>query len=655
MNLHTIDWTIVIVAVVLLRAISASTRKYMRGVADFLAANRSAKRYLLTIADQMGGIGVVTFVADFEAFFRAGATPFWWAVANTASLGFLIPLSGWIYYRFRESRALTMAQYFEMRYSRRFRVFAGIICWTSGLVNFGIFPAVAARFFVHFCGLPLHFHIPGIPIEFSTFAVVMAIDLGLALVFVLGGGQITVMITECAQGIFCALCFVVVTATVIVRIHWSNIVTALAQAPANASQINPFNTSQVKDFDLWYYVIVIVGSFFTYMSWQGGSGFFGAAATPHEQKMGKIIGYWRLIPQDLMKWVLPLGALAVLRLPQFSQMADVVNMKLQSIGSESVRDQMRVPLAMAQFLPIGVKGLVATMMLFISFTCHDTYLHSWGTIFVQDVVMPIRGRALSPEKHIRLLRFSIIGVAIFAFLFSLFYPIDKPIRMFFAITGTIWLGGCGPVIIGGLYWKRGTTAAAYVSLIIGAGIGFVRLFLDNIWRHFYGHEFPINGQWVWLICMVLSSVIYVIVSLLTSKVDFNLDRVLHRGKYAIASDHVSAGSTLRSRWQELVGISKEFSFSDKVLAIILIVWNMGWVLFFIVFSLINLFWHVSDAAWIRYWWVVIVLNLGVSVPIVVWFTLGGIRDMRALYRSLATAERDVNDDGMVRHEQPPRQ
>ena len=54
MNLHWIDWTIMIVAVVALRLVSLSTRRYMKGVSDFLAANRLAGRYLLTIAQEMG-------------------------------------------------------------------------------------------------------------------------------------------------------------------------------------------------------------------------------------------------------------------------------------------------------------------------------------------------------------------------------------------------------------------------------------------------------------------------------------------------------------------------------------------------------------------------------------------------------------------------
>ena len=96
MNLNWIDWTIMAVAVVSLRFVSLSTRKYMKGVADFLAANRCAGRYLLTIASQMGGIGVVSIVAGYEVLSSAGTAALWptnsamvsttyWACASLSS------------------------------------------------------------------------------------------------------------------------------------------------------------------------------------------------------------------------------------------------------------------------------------------------------------------------------------------------------------------------------------------------------------------------------------------------------------------------------------------------------------------------------------------------------------------------------------------
>ena len=214
------------VAVVALRLVSLSTRRYMRGVVDFLSANRSAGRYLLTIAGQMGGIGVVTIVAGFEVMNSAGLCPQWWAtLAIPATL--IVLLTGRVFYRFRETRALTMAQFFEMRYSKKFRINAGILCFASGVLNFGIFPGVAARFFIYYCGLPDYFHMLGIPFHINTFATVMAIDMILALSFVLMGGQISVMITECLQGMFCTIAFVVIAGVVLLHFSWPQMVHAL--------------------------------------------------------------------------------------------------------------------------------------------------------------------------------------------------------------------------------------------------------------------------------------------------------------------------------------------------------------------------------------------------------------------------------------------
>ena len=113
MNMHWIDWTIVAVFAAFVVGMSAYTTRFMRSVADFLAGNRCAGRYLLT----MDGInmGAISIVAVWEQFYNAGFAATWWG-GLSAPIGLIITLSGWVIYRYRQTRAFTLAQFFEMRY-----------------------------------------------------------------------------------------------------------------------------------------------------------------------------------------------------------------------------------------------------------------------------------------------------------------------------------------------------------------------------------------------------------------------------------------------------------------------------------------------------------------------------------------------------------
>jgi hypothetical protein len=90
---------------------------------------------------------------------------------------------------------------------------------------------------------------------------------------------------------------------------------------------------------------------------------------------------------------------------------------------------------------------------------NDTYLHSWGVIFVQDVVLPFRKQPLSPEQAPRAaaprdLRRRPLRGALQLLLRA--EPVHLDVSR--ADGGTVFVGGAGSAIIGGLYWKKGTHA-----------------------------------------------------------------------------------------------------------------------------------------------------------------------------------------------------
>jgi len=667
MKLALLDWLMMIVPLAGVIAIGLYARRYMRSVADFMTGGRVAGRYLVAVSDGMAAMGLITVVGQFEFVYKSGfAVGHWFNLA--VPIWLFINLTGYIVYRFRETRAMTMAQFFEIRYSKRFRIFTGVLAYISGIVNYGIFPAVAARFFIHYCGLPSTIEVAGLSI--SMYATLMALFLGTALLIVLAGGHLTSMVTDCVQALFGYAVYLVIAAAILVLFRWDQISAALLDRLPGESLLNPFDTGKLQDFNLAYVIISIIGSVYAYMAWQGNQGFNAAAASPHEAKMGRILGTWRAGALYVVLALIAAAAYTFMHHPDFSAGAALVNEELAGIADSTIRNQVTVPVAVSHFLPIGLLGAFAAVMLFLMISTDTTYLHSWGSILIQDVVLPLRKNPLTPEQHILLLRLSIAGVAVFAFLFSLLFRQNDYIFMFFSITGAIYLGGAGSVIVGGLYWKRGTTSGAWAAMITGAILGGGGLVLQQVWpsiavrglRYWPESQFLIdnqekffiNGQWMWFYAFVSAIAAYIVVSLLTGKEPFNMDRMLHRGAYA-RKDIVKPVTIIQERKRKglinsYLGIDEDFTPGDRWLSYLVFGWTMALFAIWLVVTLMNVFpsYRWTNKAWADYFWIMgILFPLLVGVITSIWFTWGGVRDLRLLFRRLAVAKRNELDDGRV--------
>ncbi|MCX6998206.1 MAG: hypothetical protein NTV49_14255 [Kiritimatiellaeota bacterium] len=384
---------------------------------------------------------------------------------------------------------------------------------------------------------------------------------------------------------------------------------------------------------IWYILLGIFTSCYAFQSWQGGHAFRSSAANPHEAKMANILANWRNYARGLMFVLLAICAYTYLHHADFAAGAQAVAGHLRGIENPQIQQQMRVPLALAHMLPVGIKGVLAAILCFAMISCDGSYLHSWGSIFIQDVVLPLRRQPLEPRRHLRLLRLAIAGVAVFAFGFSLLFRQTDYILMFFAVTGAIF-SGAGAAIVGGLYWKKGTTPAAWASLCTGSTLAVTGLVIRRLYP-----DFPVNGVWMQFIAQLSAVTVYGAVSLLTCRADFDMDRMLHRGAYALPGD---APAEVRPRitWGRLAGFDREFTRGDKWISGGLFAWSMFWFGVFIVVCVWNLVrpWPVSW--WSSYWHVVgILVPLFVGGLTTIWFTWGGARDLRHLFASLKTLRR----------------
>ena len=257
--------------------------------------------------------------------------------------------------------------------------------------------------------------------------------------------------------------------------------------------------------------------------------------------------------------------------------------------------------------------------------------------------------------------------------------------MFFAITGAIW-AGAGAVITLGLYWKRGTTAGAYASLISGAVIAITGIVAQKLWvghlypaiadagmvesigsileqisRPFHPYivwemnpqKFPLNSIEVAFIANMITVSLYVVVSLLTCKEAFNMDRMLHRGIY-LEKGAVQLGHekfTFKSFFlRRILGIDEQYTRGDKIIAWSVFLYSFGYG--FILCFVAVIIWCAFDP-WAAEWWSAyfFIKNMAVAAVIgvisTVWFGIYSTRDLFRLFRDLDAKEANVLDDGRV--------
>ena len=661
--MHWIDWTIVAGFVLFLTILSFYTKRYTKSVADFLVANRCAGRYLLTISQEMTGLGAITFVAMFEMFYRSGFCASWWWIIKSP-IFMILTVSGWVIYRYRETRAMTMAQFFEERYSKKFRVFCGIIAWTTGVINMGIFPAVTARFFMYFCGLPETFNFLGI--QFSTFVSIMFFEISVALLYTFFGGMIVIIVTDFFQGIFCLIVFVVVLATLLLSFTWDQISNALVTAPENASLINPFKTSHAEGFNFGFFMMQIFVGVYAYQAWQGGQGYMAAAKNAHEAKMSRIIGSWRQLIHVLLMMLLPICVYVVMHNTDFASQANESQNSVNTINDKTIHQQMLVPIAISKILPVGVLGLFVSVMLAAAISTDDTYLHSWGSIFVQDIILPFRKKVLSRKQHIWALRISIFFVAVFIFCFSLLFKQNDFILMYINLTGALYIGGAGAVLVGGLYWNRGSTLGAWLAMIIGGTVAFSGLVLQQCWSNVipflveyfpnieffakHNEQFPYNGMQVNIFAINCAIIAYVIGSLyswIVKKIaPHNMNKMLHRGKYSIKGEHKKDVQLPPTGIKALLP-TEEFTFWDRFLYYSLTTWSLAWFLFLVIVTIYHFTIGTTDAWWLKYWHFYLWLTMILGLITTVWFLWGGLKDFFDMFKTLKAALHKIDDDGRV--------
>ncbi len=746
-----IDWCITIIPMAALIWMAFYSRRYARGVVDYLAAGRIAGRYVISVGDLTAGLSVITLVAGCEQNYQTGfAVGFWGAV--TAPVGVFIALTGYCMYRWRETRCLSMGQFLEMRYgSKFFRVFCATLRTIAEMVTNAIGPAIATNFFIYYLGLPHKIMICGV--NLPCYAIIVALCLILALMFILPGGRISLLITDCVQGLLCYPVFVVIVGYIILNFSWTyDIAPVMWNRVPGQSFMNPYDVSELRDFNIFALIVSLCGSILNRAGWIGNDT-SGAAKTPHEQKMAGVLGSWRNGFSWMMILLLAIVVIVFMTSPHFvgknrfntnstevrqelsakvleeaipddealrakiiakvkevpsrvtqeyidspnsqqknldtpyfdtvrQELGDTPEGRYQFQKFRSLYQQMMMPTVVAKIFPVGMLGLFCLLMVMLLISTDDSRIFNASSTLMQDVILPMFKGHLPQAKHLLYLRLMTIGVAVFFLIVSLFFAQLDYINMFTTIMCSLWLGGAGPIMVFGLYSRFGNLTGAWCAIIFGSGTSLAGLILQRTWaltvypflekmgwveglNNFLVTvsspfnpwiewsmdpvKFPINSFEIYFISMILSVGGYVIGSYLTYK-PYDLDKLLHRGKYADGPEPVKEKWTLRNIFSKIIGITPEYTRGDRIIAYSVffysVVYSVGIIFFGIVIW--NAIWPWPHSWWTVKFFITTLLIPGiVGVISTIWFMIGGSIDAIQLFRDLKKRVEDPNDNGQI--------
>ncbi len=624
-----IDWFIAAGMLLGLNFVALGCRKYLKSVADFLVAGRNVGKFLGNVSgDIAAGVGIMSLLATMQAAYTGGLA-YWYLAIGGGATSLMIALSGWGVYRLRESKVLTINELLQKRYkSRRLRIFCGIVCFVSGIINSGIFPIVGGRFFVYFCGLPLELHLLGTTIP--TIPALTGMLILVSLVFCFIGGQVSVIVTDFIQGIIVMLMFIIVTVATYRVVQWEHIAKAYSSQPNAMDLISPFGSANKNPFNIWFVILGTLLYLYRIVCWAPGQQARQSATDAEEARKMYLFNYLRLGMGWGLLFFVPAACFAVMHLSSFSGLSGSIQADVNTITNEAVRSQYIVPIFISKVLPIGIMGFLVAAMLSAFISTNDSLFLSWAGILVQDIILPLKKKPLTPKQHMWALRLSTIVVAILIYLVSILYKQTDYLYMFMESSGAIYYAGAGAIIMGALYWRRGTTAGAWAAMIIGTILAISGLIAKMFYPHLKILGLELNGYHYALFACASALTSYIIVSLCTPDPKFDLEALLHR-----KPENLEALRKNKIKSRTLI-----------ILWTICCVWTGGAII-----AAWYLITHkVAITSWLTYykWFIFTFFSWGVFATIL--FIFGGTRDLIKLLKSLSQEVIDITDDGQVHEE-----
>ena len=440
-NFGTLDWAIIVVYLLISLGLGIVAMRYVGRLKDFLVAGRQLRVFLLIATMTGTELGLITVMYNAQEGYKRGISAFHIGLVQLVCYG-IVGLTGLVIYRLRQQGVMTVPEFYRRRYNKPVQVVGAVILLLAGVLNFGLFLQVGAKFLSGVTGLES-------PMAFKS---IMTVMLLLVLAYTTLGGMVSVVLTDYVQFVVLSLALGVVTVLALVQVGgWGEMVTTVSAVKGTAFA----NPLEHKEYGVSYIAWMVLVNLSSACLWMPSvMRAMGAKTADAAKKMYA----WTSI-SFLARCVLPMlwGACAC---------AFFIKMAGQGVSrpEESI---MALPLFLGYIVPTGLLGLIVAGMLAAFMSTHDSYLLGWSAVVTQDILAPLRGDRLSDRGRITATRVTILALGVFIMVWGLWYEPPSTVWDYMGITGSIFFAGALPVVVGGLYWKRASSAGAMASLLAG--------------------------------------------------------------------------------------------------------------------------------------------------------------------------------------------
>ena len=509
--MSSIDWTIIaiyLIAVVGLGVVAGSMRR--RGErggegGHYFLAGHTLTWPVIGLAMFAANISTVHLVSLAEAAYKYGLVygNFEWMAGFTLILLSLVFAPLYI-----RSRVTTVPDFLERRFNRNCRDILSVISLFSAIViHMGVALYTAAWVLRGMLGLMPGAKILGVDALFLFIAI-----LGLLTgIYTMIGGLLAVVWTESAQTILLLVGAVVITIAAYQKIGgWTELAHALTSHPhplasvANSQVtwgtgnfLSVIRGSKDPSGLAWYSILLgypVIGIWY-FCCDQTIVQRVLAAKDEKNARLGPLFcAFLKIFPVFL--FVLP-GVICVA----------LVQKNLFN-GAEPQTAADTYTFMLTHLLPVGLKGLVAAALLAAAMQTCSAALNSTATLVAYDLFKRYRP-GLSDHQLVRIGKITTIAGTILAIIASplfghyttIFEGINKLISYVSPPVTAVFLLG--------IFWRRASSRAAFVTLVAGIILGFITFLLD--WNNIYRGDFMLMAFWLLISCfgiMVLTTFIF---------------------------------------------------------------------------------------------------------------------------------------------------